>query len=197
MVPYLVTTLSFENLYLYLHNVNADPCYMLPNFLTQVGKQIIDACDEVDTLEKQYFAVQWETRDLNLTANKYRDCEIGTKPGYATLPIFDNLDSAAEVLNGSYPASTCNQKTMIELAAKFSRAPGWLSRQLLHPLISCSLLNRRERTGLHWVLLRYWAHLTALSRVSIRKVRTFVHSYHGSFAAARWMYRNREKKRHG
>lgn len=123
-VPFLVETLSLENIRLYLHNIHVDPCYTKPTFLGQVAGEIVTACSKVDALEERFYTVQYQTRDANATANQYRDCDAAQQAQYDALDVFANLENAALALNHSFNATVCGQDTMRALSRKFAVAPG-------------------------------------------------------------------------
>ena len=128
IVPFLFKTLSFENIRLYLHNIYVDPCYTKPTFLGQIANEIVSACAEVDNLEQRYYSLQYQTRDINTTANQYRECDAAQLVQYNALDVFSTLDAAAEAMSPAFNATTCGQDTMRALVRKYVVAPGMFLR---------------------------------------------------------------------
>lgn len=121
-VPYLIRALDLPNLRLYLHNINADVCYTQAGFLSQVGSQIIDACSEMDQLQKDYNTVQYQIKEYNITVNNYKLCGNGT---YDPLTdFFSDFDEFTDFVLPPFNGTICDGNYLGESRKKFSAAPG-------------------------------------------------------------------------
>ena len=140
-IPYIFELLSIENIRLFLHSTNTDSCYVQPSFLGTVATGILSTCSTMDRLQEQYYTVQYQLREMNVTANQYKDCSSDILYGSLS-NIFEQLDAATRAVDEPFTGRICDQVVMGELRRKFSVAPGEVPTDVVTFIYALAFLCR-------------------------------------------------------